>query len=257
MVPPEEEAPVETTVTERSESFRSIVQRHQELSAPSYPHTPSTSTSPPLKRPGILKKPKDWSSPSPQEIPSPLKEESVVRNVDGSESLPGPHSSNSRKTSMESTIEIQLNPSQSSSIVVHKIPAEEMTRLNRSGSTSSTVSSALTLEYNSLQEVNSGNSFSSSQRPGLTRKLSVEVEASPELHTSSVTLPTLSGSRTSTSYSKFLNRIKYQTPFANQFTYRFMSLQEFLLKYIRPLLFSGYLDLLFFEPHRIVEMNQH
>ena len=206
---PEEEPIVEGTVTERSESFLSIVQRHQELSAPARPHTPSTTTSPPLKRPGILKKPKDWSSPSPQEIPSPVKEEVGVRNADGSGSLPGPCMSSSRKTSMESTIEIQLNPSQSSSIVVHKIPAEEITRLKRSGSTSSSVSSALTLEYNSLQEVNSDNSFSSSQRPVgcLSRKLSVDVEASPELHTSSVTLPTLGGSRTSTNHSKFSNEI--------------------------------------------------
>lgn len=204
----EEEPIVEGTVTERSESFLSIVQRHQELSGPSHPHTPSASTSPPLKRPGILKKPKDWSSPSPQEIPSPVKDEVGNRNTDGSGSLPGQSTSSSRKTSVESTIEIQLNPSQSSSIVVHKIPAEEITRLKRSGSTSSSVSSALTLEYNSLQEVNPNNTFSSSQRPvGLSRKISIDVEASPELHTSSVTLPTLSGCRTSTSHSKFLIQI--------------------------------------------------
>ena len=137
----EENSNMDQTLTERSESFRSIIQRHQELSSSD---KPSACVSAPLKRPGILKKkPKDWSS-----------QKSCVQE--------------------SSSIEIQLNPSQSSSIVV----------LKRSGSSCS--ASSLTLEYNSLQEVNDPVAADVANR-----KLSIDVETSPQLHTSSVTLPTL------------------------------------------------------------------
>lgn len=122
-------APIE----QRSESFQTIIKRHQEQITSSSPATaPSSTSTPPVKRPGILKKPKDWSSPSPQEIPSPIKDET----------------NSGRKMSVESSIEIQLNPAvQSSSIVVHEIPAAGLDRRN---SNLSSLSSS-TIQYNSVQ----------------------------------------------------------------------------------------------------------
>ena len=76
----------------------------------------------------------------------------------------------SRRTSVESSIEIQLNAaSQSSSKVFHEIPAS---------------GSGITLQYNTVQDVRMA------QQP---RKLSIDVEPSPVIHTSSVNLPTTSG----------------------------------------------------------------
>lgn len=231
--PEDEQIALEQTI-ERSESFQTIVKRHQELSTAQPPTGPSAS--PPMKRPGILKKPKDWSSPSPQEIPSPIKEDSAVSssnvissnvtssnvtssNVTSSSAMSSLSSSRktsheqttstNRKASIESSIEIQLNPIQSSSIVVTEIPASGLDRRN-SRLTNANVNNVnySTVQYNSVQDVEMTGTGSSSGAgtsggPGgvgwggdhrrgsqLPRKLSVDVEPSPMMHTSSVTLPT-------------------------------------------------------------------
>ena len=178
-------------LTERSESFQTIVKRHHELASQAAPAAaPPPSNPAPLKRPGILKKPKDWSSPSPspQEVPSPVVATTTTPLAASSTSSTSSTSSmmtmtstttsqQQRKPSIESTIEIQLNPSQSSSIVVHEIPADR--RDSAAGYS--------TIQYNSVQDVKVA---SSSQMP---RKLSIDVEPSPTMHTSSVTLPTGGG----------------------------------------------------------------
>ena len=197
MAPPESPDDDEQTTLEhsieRSESFQTIIKRHQELSTAQ----PPTATSPPLKRPGILKKPKDWSSPSPQEIPSPLKEDSVSMSTSSSRKTSVEvTSTTTRKASMESSIEIQLNPVQSSSIVVTEIPADRR---------NSGASSGVTIQYNSVQDVKmmTGSASSGDRRGSMPRKLSIDVEPSPMMHTSSVTLPTIpaAGVKTTTSSS--------------------------------------------------------
>lgn len=117
------------TIDERSESFQTIVKRHQEQI--------SSNPAAPVKRPGILKKPKDWS-------PTPTSSQSSTTTLTQETSSSSTTSSSyTRKPSMESSIEIQLNPVQSSSIVVHEIPA--------SGLDNRRNSSSVTIEYNSIQ----------------------------------------------------------------------------------------------------------
>lgn len=189
---------------ERSESFQTIVKRHQELSTSQTPTGPQAS--PPMKRPGILKKPKDWSSPSPQEVPSPVKDDQAMTSTSSSCSLLTSSSrktsvevssaatldsGGARKASVESSIEIQLNPVQSSSIVVTEIPAPALMERRSSGA----APTYSTVQYNSVQDVKMDNRRGSThqqyqqQQP---RKFSIEVEPSPTMHTSSVTLSTAS-----------------------------------------------------------------
>ena len=170
---------------ERSESFQTIIKRHQELSTSQTPTGPLAS--PPMKRPGILKKPKDWSSPSPQEVPSPVKEDQVTSSMTTSSrktsvEVTTMESTGNRKASIESSIEIQLNPVQSSSIVVTEIPASGLMD-RRSSGVATTYS---TIQHNSVQDVKMDNRRGSQQ----PRKFSIDVEPSPMTHTSSVTLPT-------------------------------------------------------------------
>ena len=116
------------TIDERSESFQTIVKRHQEQI--------SSNPAAPVKRPGILKQPKEWS-------PTPTSSQSSTTTLTQETSSSTTSSSYTRKPSMESSIEIQLNPVQSSSIVVHEIPA--------SGLDNRRNSSSVTIEYNSIQ----------------------------------------------------------------------------------------------------------
>ena len=183
---PEQPSNMEQTI-ERSESFQTIIKRHQELSTSQTPTGPLAS--PPMKRPGILKKPKDWSSPSPQEVPSPVKEDQVTSSLTSSSrktsvevTTTTMESTGTRKASIESSIEIQLNPVQSSSIVVTEIPASGLMDRRNSG----VATTYSTIQYNSVQDVKMDNRRGSQQ----PRKFSIEVEPSPMTHTSSVTLPT-------------------------------------------------------------------
>jgi hypothetical protein len=176
---------MEQTIESRSESFQTIIKRHQELSTSQAPTGPLAS--PPMKRPGILKKPKDWSSPSPQEVPSPVKDDDhdQLTSSRKTSQVELTTMETTRKASIESSIEIQLNPVQSSSIVVTEIPASGLMDRRSSG----VATPYSTIQYNSVQDVKMDTRRGSQhQQP---RKFSVEVEPSPvQTHTSSVTLPT-------------------------------------------------------------------
>lgn len=177
---------MDQTIESRSESFQTIIKRHQELSTSQAPTGPLAS--PPMKRPGILKKPKDWSSPSPQEVPSPVKDDDHDDQLTSSRKTSQVELTEStRKASIESSIEIQLNPVQSSSIVVTEIPASGLMDRRRSSGVATPYS---TIQYNSVQDVKMDTRRGSHQHQQ-PRKFSVEVEPSPvQTHTSSVTLPT-------------------------------------------------------------------
>ena len=225
---PDEEDDDEQPIEQRSESFQTIVKRHQVsgaiyclnpqllffffnfffsipqeqiISSTASSSSAPASSSPPLKRPGILKKPKDWSSPSPQEFPStPVKEETT-----SSSSATG-----GRKQSIETCIEIQMNPSQASSIVVHEIPAASVgtDRRNSRTSSSSTSTSAVNYHYSTVQDVKVGGEAGrrGSTQQTMARKLSIDVEPSPAMHTTSLTLSTGSSSSAAPSATATTNR---------------------------------------------------